>query len=142
MLASAVFAKMLNDDALTDMVATIDGMPAIFQTWAEPDSPFPYVVFRLNDSASGHWGRRVFTLYIDVWDYNDGGHPRTAKAISKRVVELFDRQRLVHPDFEAIRCSLGTRGLIPEDTSGIVHLAHQISVIAWRKKFIEKLLEE
>ena len=142
MLASAVFTKMLNDEVLMDMVATIDGMPAIFQTWAEPDSPFPYVVFRMDDSASGHWGRRVFTLYIDVWDYNEGGHPGTAKAISKRIVELFDRQRLAHPDFEAIRCSLDTRGLIPEDTSGIVHLAHQFSVIAWRKKFIEKLLEE
>ncbi len=140
MLASAVFTKMLNDEVLMDMVATIDGMPAIFQTWAEPDSPFPYVVFRMDDSASGHWGRRVFTLYIDVWDYNEGGHPGTAKAISKRIVELFDRQRLAHPDFEAIRCSLDTRGLIPEDTSGIVHMAHQFSVIAWRQGFIENLL--
>ena len=83
----------------------------------------------------------MFTLYIDVWDYNEGGHPGTAKAISERVVELFDRQRLVHPDYEAIRCNLDTRGMVTEDTSGIVHVAHQFSVITWRKKFIENLVE-
>ena len=141
MLASTIFEKLLNDPELAGMLATIDGMPAVFQTWAEDDTHFPYVVFRTNDNASWHWGRRVFTLYVDVWDYNDGGHPGTAKAISKRIVELFDRQRLTHPDFEAIRCSLDTRGLVPEDTSGIVHLAHQFSVIVWRKKFIENLVE-
>ena len=121
------------------MLATIDGMPAVFQTWAEPDTPFPYVVFRISDIASGIGEADVYTLHY--WDY-EGGHPGTAKAISWRIVELFDRQRLTHPDFEAIRCNLDTRGLIPEDTSGIVHLAHQFSVIAWREKFIEKLLEE
>ena len=142
MLASAIFQRLLNDTELAGMLAIIDGMPAVFQTWAEPDTPFPYVVFRLSDIASDHWGRRVFTLYIDVWDYNEGGHPGTAKAISKRIVELFDRQGLTHPDFEVIRCNLGTRGMVPEDTSGIVHLAHQFTVIAWRKKFIEKLIEE
>ena len=140
MLASTIFEKLLNDPELAGMLATIDGMPAIFQTWAEPDSSFPYVVFRMDDSASGHWGRRMFTLYVDVWDYNDGGHPGTAKAISRRIVELFDRQQLTHPDFEAIRCNLDTRGMVPEDTSGIVHIAHQFSIIAWRQEFVENLL--
>ena len=37
MLASTIFEKLLNDPELADMLATIDGIPAVFQTWAEPD---------------------------------------------------------------------------------------------------------
>lgn len=148
MLAEAVYAKMTNDTELVSMISTYEGMPAIFENDAQPGVKFIYITFHMDDGpGTGLFLKRKFTLYIDVWDYQEGGDTTEAKRVSTRIEELFDRKRLEHQDYGIIQCYMQTRGRISEVDSerngkketAIIHIAHQFEVTAWRKKFINSL---
>lgn len=148
MLAEAVYTKMVNDMELVSMISTYEGFPAIFENDAQPGAKFLYITFRMEDSpGTGLFLKRKFTLYIDVWDYQEGGDTTEAKRVSSRIEELFDRKRLEHPDYGIIQCYMQTRGLIREGDgdrdstkeTAIIHITHQFEVTAWRKKFINSL---
>jgi hypothetical protein len=148
MLAEAVYAKMTNDTELVSMISSYEGMPAIFENDAQPGAKFIYITFHMDDGpGTGLFLKRKFTLYIDVWDYQEGGDTTEAKRVSTRIEELFDRKRLEHQDYGIIQCYMQTRGLIREGDgerdskkeTAVIHIAHQFEVTAWRKKFINSL---
>ena len=142
MIGSAIYDRLSTTAELTEKLAWLkddwgNEYPAIFQIWAAQDSPFPYIVFRLEENSSfDHVYKSEFTLHLDVWDYNEGGSVITATEISDIIKKMFHNVSVVHPKYGAMTSWFSVRGQIQEETEGIVHIIHQFTIQAWTREVI------
>lgn len=126
---------MASCQELTQLLANVgfedEHLPAIYDVWAIEDSPFPYIVNRVTEDKNfSHPYKSRFTLYLDVWDYNENS-TKLAREISNIVKKLFNDKIMKHPDYGAIQSWLDTRGQLQSDLPGISHIVHQITIHAW-----------
>lgn len=135
MISSAIYSRLTNNTNLTDKLAKVDDIPAVYKVWAVEDSEFPYIVYRLvEDKMFEHPYKSQFTLYIDVWDYNENTMI-LAQEISDILKLEFNFKRMEHPKYGAMQSWLQTRGQMVSDSPGINHIVHQFLVHAWDKEF-------
>lgn len=140
MINSAIYNRLKNNTDLTDLLAKIDDglggtFPAIYKLWAEEDSPFPYIVYRLTESKIfEHPYKSEFTLYIDIWDYNEDS-TKLSQEISDIIKKEFNFKRMEHNKYGAMQSWMMSRGQQQSDLKGMSHMIHQFTVHAWDKEF-------
>ena len=129
---------LINDDTLKGLLADDDG-PAIYDTWGEQDTPFPYIIITYRFPVGNHWAKKSGVCNVDI--FTKGNSSIEAENIKERVAELWDRQKFSSDESgPAIRPYLDVDGIIPEDTPEVVHWNMEFSVIWWRQAFIRQLV--
>jgi len=133
----------------------IDGkIEGLYNTWADKDSEFPYIVYKLEDN--NYQQDNVVsqaTLTIDIWDYAQ--LEREVLQIRELLVGLFDvrmveKQEIAdifsdYVDYDgdevlaAFRLHLDSENPIPTDTDNIWRRELQFSVRYDRKRDIENI---
>ena len=130
----------------------------LYSTWAEKDSEFPYLVYKLEDNS--YQANKVMTtatLTIDIWDYAQ--LERNLLEIREQLVELLDGMLVRLDDYEeyflqvfqtyeegdiicqAARIDLQSENVIPVDTDNIWRRELQFNVRYDRKRDISNILE-
>ena len=134
MISSTIYNLLSNNVDLTSKLAIMDGLPAIYKLWAVEDSLMPYIVYRLEENKGfEHPYKSEFTLYIDVWDYNENTMI-DASNISDVLKLMLNNIMLEHPKYGAVQGWLFSRGQMQSDTPGIQHIVHQFRIHAWDKE--------
>jgi hypothetical protein len=154
-LTNAIYGRLKADSELAAFFP--DRPPAfpewLYLVWAAKDSPFPYLVHRIDDRSLDPWVMRQGTYYIDIWDYSQtavrtyGIRHRLVTLLDKAVVGLVDPQDGFlsciqpmagdpRPVLVAARLYLGTSGFVPEATEHIWHHA-----MTFRIRFTRSLSE-
>lgn len=133
MIKSAVYSRLKSNNDLVSKLAVMEGEPAIYDVWPLEDSKFPYVVYRIAESKNfRHPYKSQFTLYIDVWDYNESSSILSG-LISNILKREFHWKTMKHPKYGAMQSWLLSRDELQTDLPGIKHIAHQFTVEAWDK---------
>jgi len=134
MISSAIYDRLSNNTELTNKLAIMEGIPAIYKVWALQDSLFPYLVYRLEENKSfEHPYKSEFTLYIDLWDFNE--NTMKESGIISDIIKLeFNNKFMEHPKYGAMQSWLFSRGQMQSDLPGIAHIVHQITIHAWDKE--------
>ena len=130
----------------------------LYSTWAEKDSEFPYIVYKLEDND--YQSNKVMTqatLTVDIWDYSQ--LERNVLEIREQLVELLDSRLVRLDDYEtyflqvfqtyeegdiicqAARIDLQSENVIPTDTDNIWRRELQFSVRYDRKRDISNILD-
>lgn len=134
---------LINDDDLKELLAEAawgGGDPAIYDTWAEQDVEFPYVIITYNFPVGNHWAKKSGIFNVDI--FTKGNSSVEAEKIKERIAELWDRKQFSSDESgPGIRPYLDVDGIIPEDTPEIVHWNMQFNIVFWRKAFIGHLTD-
>lgn len=119
-LLTEIWYKLTEDDALKTICK---GTVRLYNTWADKDSPMPYLVHRAQEKPLPDGLITDLDYYLDIWDYD----PAIARVleIRQRVVALLDGAILIMPSGAIARFRYVSGGAIPEDTAGIQHYATQ-----------------
>ena len=135
---------LIDDDLLKAMLASAifdEDAPAIYDTWAEQDVKFPYMVVTYRFPTGNHWAKKSGIANVDI--FTEGSSTIEAEKIKDRVMELWDRRRFVSEESgPAIRLYSNSDGVMPEDTPNVVHWNIEFNVVFWRKEFISQLISE
>lgn len=140
-----IYKVLATDPELNSMLARstvpgVEGAPAIYETWAAEDTPFPYINMTWSFAATGtHWVKRRGTLTLDI--FMDSADTITTERIGKRIIELLDHKEYKDPEDGYINCYLDNWNDYIEDDPEIVHHFLDFTVDEWRQGFI-KTLEE
>lgn len=141
----AMYTTLANDPQLNILLArsTVPGMkgaPAIYETWAAEDTPFPYINVTWGFvPGDNHWVKRRGTVTFDIFMNN--ADTITAERIGRRLGELLDHKELYDPEDGSICSYMDGEGDYIEDEPEVVHLTIDFTVDHWRQGFI-KTLEE
>ncbi|MHA1302193.1 MAG: hypothetical protein ACTSPI_00635 [Candidatus Heimdallarchaeaceae archaeon] len=114
------------------------GAVAIYESWAERESKYPYVVLSWRFIPGDHWAKREGYLTCDI--FTKGSSSIEAEDIKDRIVELLDKRLFSADESGKIRCYLNNDMIIPDEEPDICHWNIEFSVIYWRKAFIESLI--
>ena len=136
-LRTEIWNLLTQDDALKTICK---GTVRLYNTWADKDSPMPYLVHRMQEKPLPDGVITDIDYYLDIWDY-DPSVVRVLNARS-RVVALLDRQVLTMPSGGIARFFYTSGGDIPEDTANIQHYATQWKVRVDRTADILAKLKE
>lgn len=133
---------LLDTPEITDKIAEYeysDGLyvPAIYNIWAKQDSPFPYIVYRLESIEGNHWNKRTRYAYIDIWDYREGGSTVTVDKIAREIKNILHMLKTSDDEWGAMQVRFDNDGYVPEDEDYIIHYASRYRIRAWDKDFIE-----
>ena len=130
----------------------------LYSTWADKDSEFPYIVYKLEDND--YQSNKVMTqatFTVDIWDYSQ--LERNVLEIREQLVELLDGMLVRLDDYEeyflqvfqtyeegdiicqAARIDLQSENLIPTDTDNVWRRELQFSVRYDRKRDISNILD-
>ena len=128
----------------------------LYSTWADKDSDFPYIVYKLeNNDYQPNKIMSSTTLTIDIWDYAQ--LERKSLQIRDQIVALLDGRLVseqeisdIFANFEdydgddvvsAFRINLNSENPIPTDTDNIWRRELQFSVRYDRKRDISNILD-
>ena len=136
MIESTVLNVMLADDTLCDLLATYNGLPAIFSDEAPENADKPYIVFRVSKSENENKAMQDMTVNIDYFNYN-GSRPNSRTA-AERIEFLFDDQRLQHERYLDIHFSVFGGDEIGGEDPRDIHYNTQIQAQAVRMKWINE----
>lgn len=117
-LRTEIWHLITQDDALKTLSK---GTVRLYNTWADEDSPMPYLVHRTQEKPLPDGVITDIDYYLDIWDY-DPSIARTLD-IRSRVVALLDGSVLTFNSGAIARFFYAGGGDIPEDTAGIQHYA-------------------
>jgi len=135
---------LIDNDPLKAMLASAifdEDAPAIYDSWAEQDVKFPYIVITYRFPAGDHWAKKSGIANVDI--FTKGNSSVEAENIKERVMKLWDRRRFESEESgPAIRVYSNSDGVIPEDTPNVVHWNIEFNVVFWRKAFISQLMGE
>lgn len=128
---------LINDVILKGLLADDDG-PAIYDTWGDQNTPFPYIIITYSFPKGNHWAKKSGVCNVDIFTKGNSSIP--AQTIKEKVEELWDRQLFSSDESgPAIRPYLEADGIIPEDTPEVVHWNMEFNIVYWRKAFISQL---
>jgi len=136
-LRTEIWHLLTQDDALKTLCK---GTVRLYNTWADKDSPMPYLVHRMQEKPLPDGVITDLDYYLDIWDY-DASMARVLD-IRSRVVALLDGEMLVMPCGAIARFRYVNGGDIPEDTKDIQHYATQWKVRVDRTADILAKLKE
>ena len=137
----AINKVLINDSVLEGMLAKADfdkTVPAVYDSWAERDVEFPYIVNTYRFPGGDHWAKKSGNLNSDI--FTRGNSSVEAENIKERVIELLDRRIFESDESGPIRVYLNMDSIMPEDTPEVVHWNIEFNVVFWRKKFISQLI--
>lgn len=140
-LPATLRGVMAGDSTLTSELTTYvpANVPAIFQGRAPADhSGFPYLVFDLDELDAGgdnHYLKRNVSFMINCWDKNEGHSYAKLQTIARRLIELFDRQRITDTDYEAARVFLDDQRIVEEvnEEDNVLHLVVAFTILGFRQ---------
>lgn len=141
----SIYKTLANDPELNGLLArstvpNMGGAPAIYETWAAEDTPFPYINLTWSFSpGERHWVKRRGAVTFDI--FMDNADTITAERIGRRLGELLDHREHYDPEDGHIASYLDGEGDYIEDEPGIVHLTMDFTVDHYRQGFINKLEE-
>lgn len=141
----AIYITLANDPELDSLLArsTVPGMgaePAIYETWAAEETPFPYINMTWSFApGERHWVKRRGVVTFDI--FMDNADTITAEQITRRLSELLDHKEHYDPEDGVINSYMDGEGDFIEDEPEIVHMTIDFTVDHWRQGFI-KTLEE
>lgn len=113
-IMAKVWTTITEDDEMQDICG---GEVRLTPVWAQPDSPFPYLVYRLTHAVQEPWAVANGVLTIDVWDYGQT-HDRLMQ-LRGRIIELLDRERFEVAEAGVVRVGLTFDQSITEETQYI-----------------------
>lgn len=121
-LRTQVWQLLTQDEQLQQVCgATV----RLYNTWADKDSPMPYLVHRMQEKPLPDGVITHIDYYLDLWDYN----PSMARVLDarQRLLSMLDGEVLTIPsgEFVAARFRYVNGADIPEDTKNIQHYATQ-----------------
>ena len=136
-LLTYLWNKLTSDEELKSLM---NGEVRLYLTWAAPDSPLPYLVYRIDMSNVADWSPvRRCTLYLDIWSYSPSVNE--ALNIRKRVMELLDNLSDSTGETTEFYLWIQTDSFIPESTEGMHHYAMQFNLKYLRDAQIGVLLK-
>ena len=104
MWESSLYSKLINDAKLIAYVSTIGDtdVPSIFSSSAPENTPFPYIVFTIDEvSSPSDSVIKVYDVQIAVFDFNQSG--KRARLAIRRLGELLDKTEMEHEYYKNIR---------------------------------------
>lgn len=140
-LINAIYERLKNDAELALILKRPPAYPEwLYLVWAAKDSPFPYLVHRIDDRSLEPWVMRQGTYYLDIWDYSQTAvrtytlRQKVITLLDRAVIGLMDSQdgsfSCVQPFagdpaplITAARLYLDTSGFVAEATEHIWHYA-------------------
>lgn len=138
-----IYKTLANDPVLNGMLARsnvpgMEGAPAIYETWAAEDTPFPYINLTWNFATTArHWVKRRGSLTLDIFMNN--ADTITTERIAKRIIELLDHREFFDLEDGSIEVYLDTNTDYIEDDPEIVHHYLDFTVDHWRQQFISTI---
>lgn len=140
-IRDAVYKELAQDPILKDMLAekpaSLGTGPAIFEYWAPPETPMPYVNLGYTATPGAGTIKREYILSVDI--FTEGADSTEPEEITRRIVELLDLKILKDPQDGPIRLYLESEGDIPEGRENILHWAITFYCVNWRRGFIRHL---
>ena len=136
MFESSLLEKLKSDGELVKLVSTYENSPSIFCLTAPEKVPNPYITFTITKYGVDA-GVDRFNIFVDIWDY--GMSAAVVNAISKRTEFILDQKILQHADYDTIRISRESAGIVPETDVKEIHLNMQFSARAGRKAWAQQL---
>lgn len=126
--------RIIDDTQLSQIVDR-----RVYDTWADKDSEFPYIVFRVESTFNNN-GKIVnnSTMYIDLWDYNES--QENILEMRGHIIRLFDEWKEKIEDITAVRFSIQTSGNVPENENNIWHHTMQFNARYDRKVEISQII--
>jgi len=113
-IMTAVWYELTED---AEMIDICGGEVRLTPVWAQPDSPFPYLVYRVTSTVQEPWAVANGVLTLDVWDYGQTFN-RTME-LRSRIIALLDRRRFDVEEAGVVRISLNFDQSITEETQYI-----------------------
>lgn len=135
-LISAIYTRLTTD---TTLKSKMGGTVRLYLNWAQPDTPFPYLVHRIDMSNVADWSpQRKCTYYLDIWSYSTTAEE--CLDIKFRILALIDDYRSSTSETTEYFIWLQTDGFIPESEEDIWHYALQFNLKWLRDSQIGTLL--
>jgi len=134
MFESSLLEALQGDSALSALITTFGGLPAIFSGAAPETAELPYVIFKIHRSNPGAAAVHKFDVMIDVYGYDTT--EKTVHEASERIEFLLDRGILQHARYGCIRLFFQSGGPVDdEDDPRSIHENLLFEARAGRKKW-------
>jgi hypothetical protein len=121
---------LLSNTTLYSVISNYGSGKAVFDTKAPQDAQFPYLTYRVMQTAGEHKAITKFVLFIDFFDQS-ASSTRTEN-VEKLLENILDDARLTSSDHYCIRISRFASSIIDEPDL-IKHLNAQFEVRADRR---------
>ena len=133
-LGHAIYYRLTQDPTLQQIMG---GNVRMRLVWAQPDEPFPYLVYRLDMAPVDSSGMSRATLWLDLWDM--GSTATRIYQMRSRVVELLEGWVFDTSGGEArsARLRLDSSGFVPEEAPDIWHMATLWTIRFWRAEAVK-----
>ena len=142
-IQTSIYGRLAEYLPLTVLLgnSTIDDLkPAIYEEWAPPETPMPYINLRYRFSEDNvHWAKRAANLYVDIFTEKDSV---LTEKIRNEVLNCLDRIKLYADNNVQIRIYSMRDGSAYEPDQNIVHWSMEFICFYWRKEFISHLNAE
>jgi hypothetical protein len=99
--------------------------PAIYEAWAPPDTPMPYINLTLSTAEGSHWAKRDTALAVDIFSDQDSTQ---AEEIKNAVVKTLNRRKIELENGYKARLHYDSDEIIEEPTPEVVHWEITFSV--------------
>lgn len=136
-----LFTYLANSPDLTSQLAEVPGpmegdppQPAIFEKWAAPDTPMPYINMRYS-MGNGGGRRRSGTVTFDM--FAPGNDSRVIEGINDALKVLLDTAILYDEKDGPLRLYLDNEFEIdePEENENVLHWQTTFTLIYWQRSF-------
>ena len=118
-LRTEIWYLLTQDEELKTLCG---GSVRLYNTWADPNAKFPYLVHRMHERPLLDGAITELTYYLDIWDYDEKSMARLLD-LRSRIVALLDMTVLTMPSGGSARFRYSSGGEVPEETAGIRHFA-------------------
>lgn len=135
-IQTAIYSRLAGSEQLRGLLAasTINpAQPAIYEQWAPPDTPMPYINLTYATNEGSHWGKRDTTLIIDIFTDKDSTN---AEAIKNKLLTILDRQKIDLEHEHQARVHSNRDQQIQEPEPYVTHWEIEFSVYYWRKAWL------
>lgn len=140
-IQTAIYSQLAADTELAALLAasTINAaQPAIYEQWAPPETPMPYINLTYSSTEGNHWAKRDARLYVDIFSSQDSTQ---AEAIRNRVIKILDRQKITLENGTQARIHSDSDGLAADTQDAVTLTTHweiQFTVFYWRQTWAQE----
>ena len=111
-LRTLIWEAITQDEQLNSLFG---GTVRLYNTWSQPDSPYPYAVYRISELPQDPWIVTQAEVNIDIFSRTDT--QARALEIERRIREMFG-----HQHFDGYRFFHTITMEVPEDTRYVWHI--------------------
>ena len=139
MFEAALLTTLQNDSALTALLSTYGGAPAIFSDMAPESAEQLYLVFSIDREGDENIAAQAFTVTLDLYDHDVSRV--NIRAASERIEFVLDRAELTDPSgrYDTIRLFFLLGRPVLEGDSRKAHHQIQFTARAGRKAWAAQL---